>query len=129
METNVNSKSQDRFIFKFSRYFTHYLYRTNIEIHEARDKKKLLALIILMLGAKKWPNFKFSIFQLSPCMRRKMSKLQFLKHHTYMIFISFFFLIRAGIFFVFIYFNSKIYIFNLTPSHSPKKQTYSLTIN
>lgn len=62
METNVNSKSQDRFIFKFSRYFTHYLYRTNIEIHEARDKKKLLALIILMLGAKKWPNFKFSIF-------------------------------------------------------------------
>lgn len=52
-------------------------------------KKKLLALIILMLGAKKWPNFKF--FQLSPCMQRKMSKLQFLKHHTYMIFISFFF--------------------------------------
>lgn len=91
METNVNSKSQDRFIFKFSRYFTHYLYRTNIEIHEARDKKNLLALIILMLGAKKWPNFKFSIFQLSPCMQRKMSKLQFLKHHTYMIFISFFF--------------------------------------
>lgn len=52
-------------------------------------KKKLLALIILMLGAKKWPNFKF--FQLSPCMQRKMSKLQFLKHHTYMIFIFFFF--------------------------------------
>lgn len=89
-QTNVNSKSQDRFIFKFSRYFTHYLYRTNIEIHEARDKKNLLALIILMLGAKKWPNFKFSIFQLSPCMQRKMSKLQFLKHHTYMIFISYF---------------------------------------
>lgn len=39
VETNVNSKSQDRFIFEFSRYFTHYLYRTNIEIHEARDKK------------------------------------------------------------------------------------------
>lgn len=53
--------------------------------------KKLLALIILMLGAKMWPNFKVSIFQLSPCMQRKMSKLQFLKHQSYMIFISFFF--------------------------------------
>lgn len=74
-------------------------------------KKKLLALIILMLGAKKWPNFKFSIFQLSPCMQRKMSKLQFLKHHTYMVFISFFFFKSEQVSFSFSYILIPKFIF------------------
>lgn len=39
LENKVNSKSQNGLIYKFSRYFTHNIHSTNIDVHDAREKK------------------------------------------------------------------------------------------
>lgn len=51
LEKKVNSKSQDRLIYKFSRYFTHNIHSTNIDVHGAR--KNLNVLVHFKAGGSK----------------------------------------------------------------------------
>lgn len=66
LEIKVNLKSQDRFICKLSKYFTHNMHKTNIEVHDVR-KKFNVHVFFLTLVPHRWPkflNYDISIFTL-----------------------------------------------------------------